>query len=79
MPDASAANARRLARREWPIRVCRLGDEPGDDLIGSTSPEQRIAMMWPLALDAWTTAGWSVSDCPRAQMPGRVIRGGHAP
>ena len=70
-----AVAARRRARAAWPIRVFRLGDEPGDDLSGRTTPEERIEMMWPLAVDAWTAAGYSLPNYTRAQMPCRVVRG----
>lgn len=44
-------------RRSWPVRVFKLGEEPGDDLSGSTSAEQRLAMVWESTLDAWAVAG----------------------
>ena len=75
MPQDDAARAaRRQARGAWPIRVFRLGGEPGDDLSDRTTPEERIAMMWPLAVDAWTSAGRRLPAYPRDRMPGRVIR-----
>ena len=69
------ADTRRRARGGWPIRVFRLGEEPPDDLSGRTTAEERVAMMWPLAVDAWTTSGRGLPQYPRHQMPGRVIRG----
>jgi len=49
---------RRAAQREsWPVRVYRLGEGPGDDLSATTTVAQRLAMMWPLALDAWSLTG----------------------
>ena len=75
-PDTGeAVAARRRARAAWPIRVFRLGDEPGDDLSGRTTPEERIDMMWQLAVDAWTAAGYRLPNYTRAQMPCRVVRG----
>jgi len=53
-----------------------LGDEPGDDLTDSTTPEERLAMMWPLALDAWASAGRQLPAYNRDEMPGRVLRTG---
>ena len=38
----------------WPIRKHRLGEEPSDDLRDSTTAEERLQMMWPLAVDAWS-------------------------
>ena len=71
--DETAAHRRGEARAS-PIRVFRLGEEPGDDLSGRTTPEERIAMMWPLAVDAWTSAGRRLPQYSRDRMPGRIIR-----
>jgi hypothetical protein len=49
--------------------VYRLGAEPGDDLSGTTTAEERLAMMWPLALEAWTLAGLSVPGYARHETP----------
>jgi len=54
--------------------VFRLGEEPGDDLSGETSPEDRIAAMWPLAVDAWTAAGRRLPTYSRERIPMRVVR-----
>jgi len=70
----AAAEERRAARSSWPVKVFRLGEEPGDDLSDRTTPEERIAMMWRLAVDAWTSAGLSLPGYTRDRMPGRVIR-----
>ena len=73
-PDESAALQRRAARASMTIRVFRLGEEPGDDLRECTTPEERIAMMWPLAVDAWASAGRRLPEYSRDRMPGRVVR-----
>ena len=62
-------------RATWPVRVFRLGDEPPDDLSDRTTPEERLAMMWPLAVAAWTAGGRPLPEYPRHRMPVRVIRG----
>ncbi len=79
MPNPDTTAGRGGARRAWPVRVFRLGDEPGDDLTDSTTAEERLAMMWPLAVDAWTTAGRALPEYTRSQMPGRVIRADRTP
>lgn len=61
--------SRAFGRRSWPIRVYRLGDEPGDDLSATTSAEARVAMMWPLALEAWTLARRPVPQYARHEAP----------
>ncbi len=70
----AAAEERRAARSSWSVKVFRLGEEPGDDLSDRTTPEERIAMMWRLAVDAWTAAGLCLPGYTRDRMPGRVIR-----
>lgn len=58
-------------RSSWPVRAYRLGAEPGDDLSGSTTPEERLAMMWPLALEAWELTGWPLPRYSRGETPVR--------
>ena len=70
----AARVARAAARHSLPIRVFRLGAEPSDDLSGSTTPAQRLAMMWPLALEAWSVAGRQLPRYAREEIPVRVIR-----
>ena len=31
-------------------------------------------MMWPLAVDAWASAGRSLPAYPRERMPARIVR-----
>jgi hypothetical protein len=76
IPNQDGAAARAAARRSWPIRVFRLGEEPSDDLSAVTTAAERLAMMWPLALDAWAAAGRTLPDYPREQAPIRILRHG---
>ena len=71
--DSSRA-ARRAARAHWPVRTYRLGDEPGPDLSSTTTAHERLAMMWPLAREAWTLSGRVIPDYPRDRTPVRVVR-----
>lgn len=64
----------RAARGNWPVRVYRLGEEPGDDLSAVTTPEQRLAMVWELTARMWALTGRPRTSPPRAEMPVRVIR-----
>jgi hypothetical protein len=50
-------NTRGGMRAAWPVRLHRLGQEPGEDLSATTTAEERLAMMWPLALEAFGLAG----------------------
>lgn len=66
---------RAAARRDWPVSIHRLGEEPGDDLSATTTAEDRLAMVWPLTLEAWRLTGRELPSYERAEMPVRVIRG----
>ncbi len=57
-----------LSRADWPVRKYRLGEEPCDLLDGTTA-EERIEMMWPLALEAWSLSGRVVPDYERKNSP----------
>ena len=78
----SAEEARRdreTRRAAWPVRSFRLGEEPGDDLSASTTVEERLAMMWPLAIEAWTLSGRALPMYDRKSLPGRLFRPGEVP
>jgi hypothetical protein len=72
--EARAARAR--GRATWPVRKLALGEEPSEDLRSSTTAEERLAMVWPLTVDAWRLAGREIPDYPRHAAPGRVVRPG---
>ena len=69
-----SSELRAMSRRAWPIRKYRLGEEPSDDLSGSTTPTQRLEMMWPLALEAWSLTGKPMPDYARDEAPVRRFR-----
>jgi hypothetical protein len=64
---AQAAAA--ASRGSWPVRVFRLGAEPPDDLSGTSTPEQRLAMMWPLALEAFALTRRPLPEYRRFDTP----------
>lgn len=57
-----------------PIRRFELGEEPADLLLDSTTVDERLAMMWPLAKAAYEAAGISITPPPRPLLAGRVLR-----
>jgi len=73
--DVPDADSRRQARTGWPMTVRRL-DESGDDVSDVTTASERIAMMWPLAQEAWRLAGRPIPSYDRAHIPSRVFRPG---
>lgn len=75
MGEASdARSSRRQARSAWPIRAYQLGDEPSADLRGSTTPSERLAMMWELARQSWSLSGRPFPEYRRSEIPGRIAR-----
>jgi hypothetical protein len=67
--EASERERRAANRRSWPVRKVRLGEEPGEYLSATTTPAERIGMMWRLAQDAWALSGRPISDYSREEMP----------
>jgi hypothetical protein len=72
-------NRRREARAAWPVERFRLGEEPSDDLSQSTTPAERIAMMWWLAEAAWKLAGRHLPAYERRHIPAVFYRPGTRP
>jgi len=76
--SGKGAEERAQGRASWPVRVFRLDEGPGDDLSGSTTPEERLAMMEGLALEAWTLSRRPFPEYRRADAPVRVRALGEA-
>jgi hypothetical protein len=54
------------------IRVTRLSDQGNDmDLRATTTPAERIGMMWQLVIDAWAFMGDPVAQ---SRLPRHVVR-----
>ena len=70
--DAPGTPARAASRRTWPVRLVALGAEPRDDLSRSTTPEERLEMVWSLTVDAWALCGRPMPAYPRAETPVRL-------
>jgi len=51
------------------VRVFHLSEAPGDDLSLQTTAEQRLQMMWPLAVEAWSLAGRAMPTYARGETP----------
>lgn len=73
--DTSDVESRRRARLGWPVALRRL-DECDDDISDVTTAAERIAMMWPLAYEAWRLAGRPIPSYDRAHTPCCVFRPG---
>lgn len=74
----SPAARRARTRRDWPVLLVSLKGQPADDLSLSTTLEERIGMMRPLAETAWRVAGLPLPRYSRRRIPVRLLvrRGG---
>jgi hypothetical protein len=70
--DARGTASRAAARRAWPVRLFALGLEPRDHLDRFTTPEERVAMVWTLTVEAWALAGRPIPAYSRAATPVRL-------
>jgi hypothetical protein len=61
------------SRRTWVVHICRVEDQPRDDLSHQTTPDERLAMMWPLAVEAWRLSGRPIPVYNRASSPVKVL------
>jgi len=68
------SEARAAARGTWPVKRFTLGEEPGDDISGSSTAAERLGMVWELTLEAWRLSGRELPAYDRSAAPGRVIR-----
>jgi len=68
------AERRKLQASQWPVRRYDLGREPLRDPLDRSTIDERIAMMWPLAKEAWSVAGKPIADYERKDMPGALVR-----
>jgi hypothetical protein len=65
----------RTTRQTWPTALYRPGQElPDDDLSATTTPEERLQMMWELVEQSWAIAGRPIPSYDRSTTPSRVIR-----
>ncbi len=71
MSDEAASRA--AARKSWPVRKFRLGEEPPDDLSATTTVAERIAMVWQLIQDSWASAGRPIPSYSRQEIPIRIF------
>jgi hypothetical protein len=55
-----------MERSYLKTRLARVSDQGREDDLRMSSAAQRLAMVWPLTLDAWLFKGESVAE-PRVQ------------
>lgn len=76
MPEGEAAGtvSRAASRRTWPVRLVALGAEPQDHVDRLATPEERLAMVWSLTVEAWALSGRPMPNYPRTATPLRLCR-----
>jgi hypothetical protein len=62
------------AARRRHVRTYRLGEEPLDDLLSVTTPEERLRLVKELSERAWALSGRPVPCYSRSEIPVRVTR-----
>ncbi|HSF14346.1 MAG TPA: hypothetical protein VLK65_02195 [Vicinamibacteria bacterium] len=72
----SARERRARARAKCSVLKYRLGEEPGDEQLAAMTPEDRVAMMWAIAVDAWILSGREIPEYDRDHIPARLFRPG---
>ena len=72
--NAPVTSSRAAARRTWPVRLVALGAEPQDHVDRFATPEERLAMVWSLTVEAWALSGRPMPNYPRAATPLRLCR-----
>jgi hypothetical protein len=66
-----------MDRGDLRTRLFRLGTEPeDDDYVASLSPAERMALVWPITLQAWSFHTGTVDEPRLRRDVGRVLRGG---
>jgi hypothetical protein len=56
------------------LRAYEVGQEPTRDPLDQTTVDERVALMWPLAREAWAVAGQPIPSYDRSRTPGRIDR-----
>jgi hypothetical protein len=59
----------RADRSRLQARIFPLGHEPAEDLSDTTTPSERLAMVWDLSREAWALTGLPVPNYERHQIP----------
>jgi hypothetical protein len=68
------SDAPKRVREGLVVRKFRLGEEPPDDILLTTTVDERLAMVWELTRRMWELQGSPPCPYTRATMPVRKIR-----
>lgn len=65
---------RARARKNWPIRVFKLGEEPLVDARDTRAMDERVANVATLTRMQWALANLPLPTYTRAEIPGVITR-----
>ncbi|MBC7792999.1 MAG: hypothetical protein H7Z43_04785 [Clostridia bacterium] len=66
---------RAVGRQRWPVVKAKL-DANNDDLSATTTPIERLAMVWSLTQEAWKLARRVIPTYSRHEITARIYRRG---
>lgn len=72
--DDPDRQARRAARRDWPIRAYHAGEKPEEGFLADLSVEQRLAIVTDITETCWAVAGKETRAIPRRDWPIKIVR-----
>jgi hypothetical protein len=69
--EFQASSEDRIRRGQWIVREGSLGDEHLESGLDDSTPEERLAMVWPLTIQAWAFQGVDVAE---SRLPRHLMR-----
>ena len=60
-----------MTAQDHTVRIRKLTNQGNEADLQTSTPAQRLGMMWQLALDAWAFKGESVAE---SRLPRHVVR-----
>lgn len=65
-----------MDRSNYPVRVTRLEDQGKDDDYATLTPDERVAMVWTLTMQAWMFKEGRLDEQRLRRDVVRIIRDG---
>lgn len=60
-----------MDRKHYPVRKTSLADQDADDITHTTTPAERVAMVWQLTCQAWM---FKNGEFVEPRLPRHVVR-----
>ena len=74
LPIRGSCYTGRMDRSRLRTRLRKLADQGLEDDLAGTTPAERIAMVWPMTLDAWAFLGDPGAESRLQRHVVRVVR-----